>query len=101
MSLLSTRAPSFIRRCTLSGSQQPSSSRMCMYVSQTEDRTSDSLPQLSAGKHYRMVGNFREVFIFVFFASQEPFVKIITVKILSPMCKANELRFNPWPTSIQ
>ena len=42
-----------------------------------------------------MVGNFREVFIFAFFASQESFTKIKTVKILVPMCKANELRFNP------
>ena len=44
-----------------------------------------------------MVGNFREVFIFAFFMSQEPFVKIKTAKILLPMCKANEPRFNPWP----
>ena len=50
---------------------------------------------------YRMVGNFCEVFIFAFFASQEPFAKIKTAKILLPTCKANEPRFNPWPTSIQ
>ena len=50
---------------------------------------------------YRMVGNFREVFIFAFFASQEPFAKIKTAKILLPKCKTNEPRFNPWPTSIQ
>ena len=53
-----------------------------------------------------MVGNFREVFIFAFFVSQEPFAKIKTAKIktakiLLPTCKANELRFNPWPSSIQ
>ena len=34
-----------------------------------------------------MVGNFREGFIFVFFVSQEPFVKIKTAKILSSTCK--------------
>ena len=45
-----------------------------------------------------MVGNFCKVFIFAFFASQEPFVKIKTVKILLPMCKANKPRFNPWPS---
>ena len=50
---------------------------------------------------YCMVGHFREVFIFAFFASQEPFAKIKTAKILLPMCKANEPHFNPWPTSIQ
>ena len=43
-----------------------------------------------------MVGHFCEVFIFVFFASQEPFAKI-----LLPTCKANKPLFNPWPTSIQ
>ena len=48
-----------------------------------------------------MVGNFREVFIFVFFTSQGPFAKIKTAKILLPTCKANEPRFNPWPISIQ
>ena len=41
-----------------------------------------------------MVGNFREGFIFAFFASQEPFAKIKTAKILSSKCKANELSFN-------
>ena len=41
------------------------------------------------------------VFIFAFITSQEPFAKIKTSKILLPTCKANELRFNPWPTSIQ
>ena len=50
---------------------------------------------------YRMVGNFREVFIFAFFVSQKPFAKIKTAKILLPTCKANEPHFNPWPTSIQ
>ena len=48
-----------------------------------------------------MVGKFHEVFIFTFFVSQEPFAKIKTEKILLPMCKANEPRFNPWPTSLQ
>ena len=48
-----------------------------------------------------MVGHFREVFIFAFFASQEPFAKIKTAKILLPTCKANEPCFNPWPTSLQ
>ena len=48
-----------------------------------------------------MVGNFREVFIFAFFVNQEPFAKIKTAKILLPTCKANEPRFNPWPTSLQ
>jgi len=48
-----------------------------------------------------MVGNFREVFIFTFFASQEPLAKIKTAKILLPMCKANKPRFSPRPTSIQ
>ena len=47
---------------------------------------------------YCMVGNFREVFIFAFFASQEPFAKIKTAKILLPMCKVNEPHFNPWPS---
>ena len=45
-----------------------------------------------------MVGNFREGFIFVFFASQEPFAKIKTAKILSSKCKTNELSFTPQPT---
>ena len=49
---------------------------------------------------YRMVGNFREVFIFAFFTSQEPFTKIKTVKILLSKCKANEPHFNPRPTSV-
>jgi len=31
-----------------------------------------------------MVGNFREGFIFAFFASQEPFAKIKTAKIFRP-----------------
>ena len=48
-----------------------------------------------------MVGNFREVFIFTFFASQEPLAKIKTAEILLPMCKANKPRFSPRPTSIQ
>jgi len=47
---------------------------------------------------YHMVGNFREGFIFAFFASQEPFAKIKTAKILLSMCEVNELHFNPWPT---
>ena len=42
---------------------------------------------------YRVVGNFCEVLIFAFFASQEPFAKIKTTKILLPTCKANEPRF--------
>ena len=54
-----------------------------------------------ARNFYRMVGNFRKVFNFAFFASQEPIAKIKTAKILLPMCKANEPHFNPWPTSIQ
>ena len=54
-----------------------------------------------AGNFYRMVSNFREVFNFAFFASQEPLAKIKTAKILLPTCKANKPRFNPWPTSIQ
>ena len=45
-----------------------------------------------------MVDNFREGFIFVFFASQEPFAKIKTVKILLSMCKANKPPFNTQPT---
>ena len=58
--------------------------------------------EILGNKHYyRMVGNFREVFIFMFFASREPFAKIKTAKILLPTCKANEPRFNPWPTSMQ
>ena len=40
-----------------------------------------------------MVGNFRKVFIFAFFASQDPFAKIKTAKILLPKCKVNEPRF--------
>jgi len=36
---------------------------------------------------YRMVGNFCEVFIFAFFASQEPFAKIKTAKICCPRVK--------------
>ena len=52
-----------------------------------------------------MVGNFREIFIFVFFTSQEPFAKIKTpkiktAKILLPKCKANKPCFNPQSTSI-
>jgi len=47
-----------------------------------------------------MVGNFREVFIFAFFASQEPFAKIKTTKILLPKCKVNKPRFNSRPSSI-
>ena len=39
--------------------------------------------------------SFREGFIFAFFASQEPFAKIKTAKILSSTCKAND---NPRPT---
>ena len=45
-----------------------------------------------------MVGNFHEVFIFAFFTSQEPFMKIKTAKILLPMCKVNKPHFNPWPS---
>ena len=45
---------------------------------------------------YRMVGNFREGFIFAFFASQEPFAK--TAKILLSTCEVNEPRFYPRPT---
>ena len=45
-----------------------------------------------------MVGNFREGLIFTFFASQEPFAKIKTTKILLSMCKANKLPFNTQPT---
>ena len=41
---------------------------------------------------YRMVGNFREGFIF---ASQELFAKIKTTKFLLSTCKASELCFNP------
>ena len=44
---------------------------------------------------YRMVGNFREGFIFVFFVSQEPFMKIKTVKFFWSTCKASEPHFNP------
>ena len=40
-----------------------------------------------AGNFYRMVSNFREVFNFAFFASQEPLAKIKTAKILLPTCK--------------
>ena len=47
---------------------------------------------------YRMVDNFREGLIFTFFASQEPFAKIKTTKILLSMCKANKLPFNTQPT---
>ena len=43
---------------------------------------------------YHMVCNFREGFIFVFFASQEPFAKIKTTKFLLSTCKASEPRFN-------
>ena len=66
-------------------------------------RDSNGSPNLEVGVYYTycMVGNFREVFIFAFFASQEPFAKIKTAKILLPTCKANEPRFNPWPSSIQ
>ena len=32
------------------------------------------------------------------FASQEPFVKIKTAKMLLTTCEVNELRFNPRPT---
>ena len=41
-----------------------------------------------------MVGNFCEGFIFVFFASQEPFAKIKTTKFLLSTCKASEPHFN-------
>ena len=44
---------------------------------------------------YRMVGNFREEFIFTFFTSQEPFTKIKTAKFSLSTCKASKLRFNP------
>ena len=43
---------------------------------------------------YRMVGNFREGFIFAFFASQEPFAKIKIAKFMLSTCKASEPRFN-------
>ena len=39
---------------------------------------------------YRIVGNFCEGFIFAFFASQEPFAKIKTLKFLLDTCKAIE-----------
>ena len=45
-----------------------------------------------------MVGNFCKGFIFAFFASQEPFAKIKTVKISLSTCEVNEPRFNPRPT---
>ena len=41
-----------------------------------------------------MVGNFREGFIFAFFTSQEPFVKIKTTKFLLPTYNASELLFS-------
>ena len=44
--------------------------------------------------NYCMVGNFREGFIFVFFASQEPFAKIKTTKISLSTCEVNEPHFN-------
>ena len=47
---------------------------------------------------YCTVGNFREGLIFTFFASQEPFAKIKTTKILLSMCKVNKLPFNTQPT---
>ena len=40
-----------------------------------------------------MVGNFREEFVFTFFASKEQFTKIKTAKLLSTW-KVNEPRFN-------
>ena len=43
---------------------------------------------------YRIVFNFREGFIFTFFASQEPFPKIKTAKFLLATCKASEPCFN-------
>ena len=44
---------------------------------------------------YRMVGNFREGFIFALFASQELFAKIKTAKFLLFTCEASEPCFNP------
>ena len=47
---------------------------------------------------YRMVGNFREGFIFVFFVSQEPFTKTKTVKFCCPhIMQPNHVSI--WPTS--
>ena len=48
---------------------------------------------------YRMVGNFREGFIFTFFVSQEPFAKIKTAKFLLSTCTTSELRFNLAPSN--
>ena len=44
-------------------------------------------------------GNFREGFIFTFFASQEPFAKIKTAKFLLSTCTTSELRFNLAPSN--
>ena len=46
---------------------------------------------VSEVNRYRMVCNFREGFIFAFFASQEPFAKIKTTKFLLSTYKASEL----------
>ena len=40
-----------------------------------------------------MVSNFREEFIFVFFASQELFAKIKTTKFAVPMCTGEQIAF--------
>ena len=48
----------------------------------------------SAKAEYHIVGNFREEFIFVFFASQKPFTKNETAKFLLAMCKVSEPCFN-------
>ena len=46
--------------------------------------------------NYRMVGNFREGFIFVFFASQEPFAKIKPRKFHCPRAKwTNHISIQP------
>ena len=66
--------------------------RVCGHALQCFEIASEAIlgPKQSRSS-YRIVGNFREGFIF---ASQEPFAKIKTAKFLLPACKASEPRFN-------
>ena len=95
--------PSEFQPCMLYGfrvrTRQLFAKSFCLPTTASTTTTSSTINVMTYNLHhlYCMVGNFCEGFIFVFFASQEPFAKIKTAKFCCPRTmQAN--RVSIWPT---